>query len=371
MAPELMTAELKQCAREAGFALVGVCPAVASRGMARLERWLAAGYAGEMDYVADRLAAYRHPSSILPGVRSLLMLAMAYRTLPPRPTGPGQGRVSCYAWGREDYHDVIRRGLRRLCQRAHALRPGVRARGVVDTAPLLEREFAQLAGLGWVGKNTLLLNRQLGSWFFLAAVLLDCELTYDEPFRADHCGSCSACLTACPTQAFPAPYVLDATRCISYLTIEARSAMPCELRANVQDWVFGCDICQDVCPWNRFAPRGAATFLPRDDLNPLDLASLFALDDDAFRTLFRHTPLWRACRRGLLRNAAIALGNRPAADALSALRKGLDDPDSLVRSACAWAIGQYPRPEVEQALAARRTIEPDPAVRDEIDRQLT
>ncbi|MCU0960409.1 MAG: tRNA epoxyqueuosine(34) reductase QueG [Pirellulaceae bacterium] len=366
-----MTAELKQCARDAGFALVGACPAVDSPGMAHLERFLAAGYAGEMDYLADRLDAYRHPSGILPGVRSLLMLAMTYRTLSPRPAGPGQGRVSCYAWGHEDYHTVIRRGLDRLGDRARALLPGVRTRGVVDTAPLLEREFARLAGLGWIGKHTLLLNRQLGSWFFLAAMLLDCELVYDEPFRVDHCGSCSACLNACPTQAFPAPYVLDATRCISYLTIEARGAMPREARAHMQDWVFGCDVCQDVCPWNRFAPTDAAAFVPRDDLNPLDLPSLFELDDDAFRALFRHTPLWRARRRGLLRNAAIALGNRPVPDALPALLRGLHDPDAIVRGACVWAVGQYEQPGANQALMARFQVESDPAVREEISRQLS
>lgn len=347
MTPELMTAELKQCAQEVGFALAGACAAAAPPGLAGLERWLAAGYGGEMDYLARRLDAYRHPSGILPGVRSLLMLALPYRTVSPSPAGPGQGRVSCYAWGREDYHTVVRRGLHRLCDRARELLPGVGARGVVDTAPLLERECAQLAGLGWIGKNTLLLNRRLGSWFFLAAVLLDCELEYDKPFQTDHCGSCAACLDACPTQAFPEPHVLDATRCISYLTIEARGPTPQDLRANVQDWVFGCDVCQAVCPWNRFAPTGADPFQPRDDLNPLDLASLFELDDAAFRARFRHTSLWRAQRGGLLRSAAIALGNRPAAEALPGLHRGLTDPDAQVRSACAWAIAQYPRGSAE------------------------
>lgn len=341
MTPELMTTQLKQYAHELGFALVGACPAVSPPRLAALERWLAAGYAGEMDYLGGRRDAYRHPSSVLPGARSLLMLGMTYRTSAPRPAGPGQGRVSCYAWGNEDYHDVIRRALHRLCDRARELLPGVQARGVVDTAPLLEREFAQLAGLGWIGKNTLLLNRQQGSWFFLAAVLLDCELVYDEPFETDHCGSCTACLDACPTQAFPAPHVLDATRCISYLTIEARSLASEALRPLMQDWVFGCDVCQEVCPWNRFASSDAVMFSPRDDLDPLELASLFELDDAAFRARFRHTPLWRARRQGLLRSAAIALGNRPAAAALPALYKGLDDPDPVVRSACAWAIERY------------------------------
>ena len=190
--------------------------------------------------------------------------------------------------------------------------PEARVRGVVDTAPLLEREFAQLAGLGWVGKNTLLINRHEGSWFFLAALLTDIELVYDASQETDHCGICRACLDACPTAAFPRPYVLDASRCISYLTIELRDAVPDELRPGIGEWVFGCDICQDVCPWNSRSPVSQhAEFLPVGDRNPIDLIGLFDLDEAAFRERFRHTPLWRPRRRGILRNAAIVLGNRP------------------------------------------------------------
>jgi epoxyqueuosine reductase len=306
------------------------------------------------------------------------MLGTAYRSGPRSPLGAQAGQVSCYAWGPEDYHVVIHRRLKTLCRRARELDPSVQVRGVVDTAPLLEREFAQLAGLGWVGKNTLLLNRQLGSWFFLAALLLDCELEYDEPFRADHCGSCTACLDACPTDAFAKPYVLDARRCISYLTIELRGPMDRPLRARTGTWVFGCDICQDVCPWNRRTGEGDPAFEPRLDLNPLALASLFALDDAAFRARFRQTPLWRARRRGLLRNAAIALGNQPNPAALPALITGLHDADPLVRGACAWALGQFTTTttttadddDAVQALAARLVHEPDAAVRDEIRRTL-
>ncbi|MHB8974802.1 MAG: tRNA epoxyqueuosine(34) reductase QueG [Pirellulaceae bacterium] len=366
MSPQELTAALKQSAREAGFELCGACPAVSPTGMTHLARWLADGRAGEMRYLADRLEAYRHPRSILDGVRSLLMLGMSYRTAWPTSGGAGEGRVSRYAWSPEDYHDVIHRQLRQLCRIARQLQPSVQVRGVVDTAPLLEREFGQLAGLGWVGKNTLLLNRQAGSWFFLAAILLDCELVYDEPFVADHCGSCTACLDACPTAAFPEPYVLDATRCISYLTIEVRGRIAPELRPSLGAWLFGCDLCQDVCPWNRKAMSGDDSWSPRADLNPVSLAPLFLLDDAAFRQRFRHTPLWRARRRGLLRNAAIVLGNQPTPAAWPALVQGLRDPDAVVRGAAAWALGQFASAAAGRVLTQRLADESAPEVCDEI-----
>jgi epoxyqueuosine reductase len=271
------------------------------------------------------------------------MLAMPYRTTEPKAADLGQGKVSRYAWG-HDYHELIWRRLDELARWLSARSPACRVRGVVDTAPLLEREFAQLAGLGWVGKNTLLLNKELGSWFFLAALLTDLELDYDAPYTADHCGTCTACLDACPTDAFVAPYVLDARKCISYLTIELRSEIPEPLREGVGDWVFGCDVCQDVCPWNT-RERNAAhtdepTFQPLEGMNAVDLITLFDLDDEDFRQRFRHTPLWRAKRRGLLRNAAIVLGNHPTEKAIPALMKGLSDSEPLVREACTWGLRQ-------------------------------
>jgi len=265
---------------------------------------------------------------------------MNYRTEEPERAEPGEGRISRYAWGTADYHDLIHSRLRQLSGRLLAWAPDARVRGVVDTAPLLERDFARLAGLGWIGKNTLLLNRQAGSWFYLAALLTDRELDYDTPHETDHCGSCRACLDACPTQAFPQPYVLDATRCISYLTIELRTAIPPDLRPLVGDWLFGCDVCQEVCPWNRRAPcSNEPSFAPVPERNPQGLAELFFWTEAEFRDGFRHTPLWRAKRRGVLRNAAIILGNQRANSAIPALSRGLCDPDSLVREACAWALG--------------------------------
>ena len=362
-----IAARLKSEARNAGFDLCGICPAVSPPGIDRFHSWLAAGFAGQMHYLADRADAYVHPKHVLDGVCSVVMLAMNYRTAEPKPTQAGQGRVSRYAWG-TDYHDMIRSRLEQLAEWLRSAAPQSKVRGVVDTAPLLEREFAQLAGLGWIGKNTLLLNKQLGSWFFLAALLTDLELEYDAPHETDHCGTCRACLDACPTGAFVDAYVLDARRCISYLTIELRDHVPTELRTGVGEWLFGCDVCQDVCPWNHRAPQSEEpAFRPSDDTNPIELAALFDLDEAAFRARFRHTPLWRAKRRGLLRNAAIVLGNRPHPASISVLVRGLNDAESLVRTACAWALGRYTSKEAIDALLQRSAIEVDLTVREEIE----
>lgn len=364
--PQELTAWLKAEARELGFTASGVAPAVTPQGVHRLAAWLEAGYAGEMAYIERRQAAYAHPRHVLEGVRSLLVLAMNYRTVEPAPPQPGQGRISRYAWG-SDYHDLIHARLHKLADRLRSVRPGALARGIVDTAPLLEREFAQLAGLGWIGKHTLLLNRQAGSWFFLSALLTDQELQYDAPHEADHCGTCRACLDACPTQAFVAPYVLDARRCISYLTIELRGPIPLELRPAMGDWVFGCDVCQEVCPWNRRAPVAEEPALaPRPGNNPLSLDELLLLDEAGFRARFRHTPLWRARRRGLLRNAAIVLGNTRPPQALAWLSRALCDHDPIVRGAAAWALGQLHDPRAHGLLSERLAVEQDPMVRDEI-----
>jgi epoxyqueuosine reductase len=345
-----LTSDFKREASRLGFPLAGVAPAVTpGDAVERLKQWLAAGYAGEMDYIGDRLAAYADPNRVLDGARSVVMLASPYRTAEPQESRPGQGRVARYAWGEADYHDVLHDRLQQLAAWLHQQAPAAKVRGVVDSAPLMEREFAQLAGLGWIGKNTLLLNREQGSYFFLAALLTDVELDCDEPFTADHCGTCRACLEACPTGAFPAPYVLDATRCISYLTIELRDAIPESLRGGLGDWVFGCDICQEVCPWNRRPPTvdeptDLQPFQPRDDANPLELLGLFQLTDDQFRQRFRRTPLWRAKRRGLLRNAALVLGNQRHRAALPGLQQAVQCEEPLVAEACAWAIKQIEGP---------------------------
>lgn len=367
-----ITRRLKSEARQLGFDLVGVAAAVRPDGFDEFREWLHRGFAGAMEYLPRREPAYEHPRHVLEGVRSVVMLAVNYRTAELPLSGPNQGLVSRYAWGDGDYHDVIREKLRKLAEFLHELCPTCRTRGVVDTAPLLERDFARLAGLGWIGKNTLLLNKQAGSWLFLAALLTDVELQPDAPHETAHCGTCTRCLEACPTDAFPEPYVLDARRCISYLTIELRDRpIPVELRDGMGAWLFGCDICQEVCPWNRKAPRtDEPPFVPRDDLHPADAIELLGISQEEFRRRFARMPLARPGRAGLLRNAAIVLGNTGDGRAVPALCAALNDEEPLVRGATAWALGKLGGDAAVAALEARMAVEDDAGVRGEIEAAL-
>ena len=336
-----LTQRLKDRAHSVGFELAGTCPAVTPEGIHSLFEWIDAGFAGEMTYIENRREAYEHPTGVLPGVKSMLMLGTNYSTTDHAQITNGFGRVSNYSWGEGDYHDLMHVRLKTLVRFLGEQVPGSHSRGVVDTAPLMERDFARLAGLGWIGKNTMLINRQAGSYFFLAAILTDVVLDYDDRFPADHCGSCTDCLDHCPTDAFPKPYVLDATRCVSYLTIEHRTTIKPELRPGIGDWLFGCDICQQVCPWNRKSePTVEPTFQPLESMRPVDLCKLFQLDDNAFRNRFRKTPLWRAKRKLILRNAAIVLGNQKFRPALKVLTAELNNAEAVVRDACQWAIDQ-------------------------------
>jgi epoxyqueuosine reductase len=346
-----ITRRVKTEAHRRGFALAGVAPATDADGFGRFADWLDRGYAGEMDYLRRLRDERRHPRSVLESVRSVLMVGMEYG--PGRPGSvmtrvPGDnpchdwhdspaGRVAAYAAG-PDYHRFVWDRLNDLSAWLEAEVPGCTACAVADTAPLLERDFARRAGLGWVGKNTMLIHPHRGSFFFLGALLTDLELTPDEPFTGSHCGTCTACLSACPTDAFPEPFVLDASKCISYLTIELRTPVPAELREKVGEWLFGCDVCQDVCPWNRKSAGEPVPF-PRDPgMEWLDPVELLGLDEDAFRARFKKTSLWRNRRAGLLRNAAIVLGNVGDGRALPALEKALGDAEDVIRDAAAWAI---------------------------------
>ncbi|MGB2499034.1 MAG: tRNA epoxyqueuosine(34) reductase QueG [Mariniblastus sp.] len=367
MNPNQLTKSLKQEAERLGFDISGACAAVTPTGFHQFVDWLDQGFAGEMNYLEDRKEAYEHPSHVLPGAMSILMLGLNYQTAPAVQSTSGTGRIARYAWSNVDYHDLVHKKLKQLKTFVKDLDPSIGVRGVVDTAPLLEREFAELAGIGWRAKNTLLINKTAGSWFFLAALLLDVPLQYDEPMVTNHCGTCTACIDACPTDAFVQPHVLDATQCISYLTIEHRTAVPTALRSKMQDWILGCDICQEVCPWNRKAPLSQeADFQPLDGHNPIELRSLFQLTDDQFRERFRKTPLWRPKRRGILRNAAIALGNTPNQDNLDALALGLTDSEPLVRGATAWALGNHHYDRASEILKQALGLEPMDEVRQEI-----
>ncbi|MEO1525132.1 MAG: tRNA epoxyqueuosine(34) reductase QueG [Planctomycetota bacterium] len=330
----------REQAASLGFPRVAVAPAVEATGFNQLVEWIESGYAAEMHYFANRLEAYRHPRGVMEGVKSILVLIYPYPADVTRTVKPAHGRVARYAWSGIDYHDTIHAKLKALRRWIEAESPGARVRGCVDTAPLLERELAELAGIGWRGKNTLLLHRELGSYFFLASLLVDFELPYDTPFSTSHCGTCTACLDACPTDAFPAAGVLDASRCISYWTIEHSGEIPESMREGIGDWAFGCDICQEVCPWNRKVTRRSETHATEKPFEQIDLIELFSLDDEAFRAKFRKSPFWRTRRRGMLRNAAIVLGNQRDASSLEPLSAACKDDDPIVAEACRWAVDQ-------------------------------
>ncbi|MEL6110705.1 MAG: tRNA epoxyqueuosine(34) reductase QueG, partial [Planctomycetota bacterium] len=273
--PETWLEAFGEQALQMGFVRFGIAPAVEMVGFQKLVEWIESGHAAEMAYFADRLDAYRHPRGVMEGVKSIVVLMYPYPADASAAVREGHGRVARYAWSGVDYHDVIHAKLKRLRRWIEQQSPGVSVRGCVDTAPLMERELAEIAGLGWRGKNTLLLNRQDGSYFFLASLLLNIELPPSTPHSHFHCGTCTACLDACPTQAFPSPGVLDASQCISYWTIEHRDAIPEEMREPIGEWAFGCDICQEVCPWNRKVTRRNETPPDERRFEQLELVKLF------------------------------------------------------------------------------------------------
>ena len=298
-----LTGSVKALALELGFDLVAVGPAAPPEHGAALRRWVAAGHAGTMGYLERRLEERLDPDRVLPGARAAVCVALNYYQ--GEPVDPSWRPIARYAWGR-DYHDVIGPRLERLATHL-ADAAGARSRGYVDTGPVLERDLAARAGLGWIGKNTMLLHPALGSWFFIGVLLTTAELVSDAPL-ADRCGSCRACLDACPTGAFLAPYVLDSRRCISYLTIEHRGDIDPDLHPDMTGWQFGCDVCQDVCPWNRKAPPAPhPEFRPRAAYPGAEAIS--HMDDTSIRDAFRDTALLRAKPAGLRRNALIYLEN--------------------------------------------------------------
>jgi epoxyqueuosine reductase len=329
-------------ARAIGFDLCGIAEARRHPKLQKLAEWIAAGRAGDMAYLGDSLGERLDPHSVLPTARSVVSLGVVYNSAPPAEDSvpAGEAIVSRYAWG-DDYHDVVRARLTSLVRwMAERAGPGFEAFSCVDAGPVQERVFAEQAGLGWIGKNTCLINARVGSWIFLAEILTNAELDPDAP-AVDQCGTCTRCLEACPTGAIVQPYEVDATRCLSYLTIETRDAVPAAWRDAIGARIYGCDICQDVCPWNRRAPESPdAAWQPRDAFRSASLVDLCRLSDDEWRALIRRSAMRRAGVRRIRRSLAYASRHLPASEraaALTALRDHPSGADPGVADAIAWS----------------------------------
>ena len=333
---------IKDKARHLGFTLAGVTIPDPPPHYSTFENWLAQGRHGTMDYLAAERSRLRRadPRQILPECSSILVLATPYPSSSGRGMSEGQGetRVASYARGL-DYHDILPARMQELVQFIEEKVGGpIKNRWYTDTGPLLERDLAQRAGIGWIGKNTCLIHPKHGSYFLLSEILLDLELEPDPPFITDHCGTCTRCIEACPTQCILPDRTLDARQCISYLTIELKADIPVELREKIGNWAFGCDICQMVCPWNRFASEGDPAFKP--NALPPSLTAELSLTPQAFNQRFKRTPVQRAKRRGYLRNVAVALGNTADMHALPVLQNALNDEEPMIREHAQWAIAQ-------------------------------
>jgi epoxyqueuosine reductase len=360
-------AELKRAliakAHETGFDAVRVTPAVlAPKIGVDFETYLAAGYHGDMAWLERDPERRQHPQALWPDARSVIVLGSNYgpETNPLEATqNPETGNISVYARGR-DYHDLVKRRLKALGQWLHR-ESGAALKVFVDTAPVMEKPLAAAAGIGWQGKHTNLVSREFGSWLFLAEIFTAVDLPPDPP-EHDHCGNCRRCLDACPTEAFPAPYRLDARRCISYLTIEHKGVIPTEFRVKLGNRIYGCDDCLAVCPWNKFARRtGELAFHARAELEAPLLTVLADLDDEGFRRLFAGSPIKRIGRVRFLRNVLIALGNSGAVEAAATVERRLADDAPLVRGMAVWALSLLD-PERLASAAARAEEEPEPSV---------
>jgi epoxyqueuosine reductase len=333
---------IEQEARRLGFSLAGFTTPEPPPHLHAWRNWLDRGQHGSMNYMTDPRRA--DPRLLLPECKTILVLAIRYPDpkLAPRAEGPGpHGRIAAYAWG-ADYHNILPEKLEALAAFIAQQADGpVTSRWYTDTGPLLERELAQRAGLGWIGKNTCLIHPKIGSYFFLAEILLSFEIEPDAPFPADRCGTCTRCIEACPTGALLSNRTMDARRCISYLTIENKGSIPPDLRPKMDNWIFGCDLCQMACPWNQHPqPDPQPVFLPRTGILFPNLVADLALTPQEFNRKFKDSPIQRAKRRGYLRNVTVALGNAGGPDAIPALERASQDDESLVREHAAWALEQ-------------------------------
>ena len=362
--PDNFSDRIKGIAHQAGFELAGIAPLQDFAELEQFPKWIAAGHAGEMEYLKARDESGQlkrsSPRTTFPWARSVIVCAINYNTAQPYSGDKhdsGEGWIARYAWSKEDYHQVILRKLKQVEVKvrgevAASKAPGtgtpsdsneIQTRCYVDTGPVVERIYAKYAGVGWIGKNTCILNQELGSWLFLGVILTSLELQSDLP-APDRCGSCTRCIQACPTDALVAPYQLDSNKCISYLTIEKRGVIPEAMRDGMGRHVFGCDICQDVCPWNRESPAtDACEFQPREGLVNPALEWLTELTEEDFRTTFRGSPIKRSKRNGLRRNAVIAMGNSGEKRFLPQVEKLASDEDLIVSDAAAWAIRKLER----------------------------
>lgn len=344
--PARLATQIALWAHELGFQQVGISDLDLAEHEAHLARWLAAGHQGEMDYMAAHGRKRSHPDELVPGTRRVICVRMDYlpgdTEMTRRLGEPEKAYVSRYALGR-DYHKLVRKRLQQLAEHIQQAIGPFGYRAFVDSAPVLEKALAQKAGLGWIGKNTLVLNRKAGSWFFLGELFVDLPLPVDAPVEQEHCGRCRACLDVCPTDAFVGPYQLDARRCISYLTIELKGSIPEALREGIGNRVFGCDDCQIVCPWNRFArPTGEGDFQPRHGLDNAELAALFRWSEEEFLARTEGSPIRRAGYERWLRNLAVGLGNAPSTvPVLEALQARREHPSALVREHVAWALARH------------------------------
>lgn len=341
-----LTASIREWAAQLGFQQVGITDIDLTEDALRLDAYLAAGYHGEMEYMASHGTMRSRPDELVPGTLRVISVRMDYlpedTQMAQMLAQPEQAYVSRYALGR-DYHKLIRKRLQQLAEKISQEIGPFGHRAFVDSAPVLEKPLARKAGLGWMGKNTLILNRKAGSWFFLGELLVDLPLPIDQPIDRDHCGKCTACLQVCPTQAFVGDRVLDARRCISYLTIELKGAIPEDLRALIGNRVFGCDDCQLVCPWNRFAKATQEDdFQPRHRLDNSSLVELFMWTEDEFLARTLGSPIRRTGYERWLRNLAVGLGNAPSTiPVLEALKARLEHPSELVREHVRWALQQH------------------------------
>jgi epoxyqueuosine reductase len=326
-----------ELAHELGFDLCRIARADEAGHASEFHDWISSGAAGEMNYLPRSQERRCDPKLVLPGVKTVIVLASNYFQGDDNGGRLQTGRIARYAWG-EDYHPVIEKRLRVIDEFLGA--SGGSQKCYVDTGPVLERDHAAAAGIGWHGKSTMLLNRQLGTWFFLAEILTTLEFTPDA-LQPNRCGTCTRCIAACPTGAITAPHRLDARRCISYLTIELKGSIPLQLRPLIGNRIYGCDDCLDACPWNRFARVSRETaFKMKPEIAEMKLRDYLALDEEKFRALFRNSPIRRTKRRGFLRNVCVALGNVGSADDLPALRTAAKDSEPLIAEHAAWAIEQ-------------------------------